>query len=60
VIRLKSCQQIKVRESWIHVLNMDGRSSLCQFFYHDVESVDPLSTDKSYELIGMDMPDHDR
>jgi hypothetical protein len=49
-----------VQESWIHVLNMDGRSSLCQFFYHDVESVDPLSTDKAYELIGMDMPDHDR
>jgi hypothetical protein len=25
-----------------------------------VELVDPLSTDEAYELIGVDMPDHDR
>jgi hypothetical protein len=25
-----------------------------------VELVDPLSTDETYELIGADMPDHDR
>jgi hypothetical protein len=32
----------------------------CQFFHHNVEPVDPLSTNEAYELIGVDMPDHDR
>jgi hypothetical protein len=32
----------------------------CQFFHHDVESVDLLSIDEAYESIGADMPDHDR
>jgi hypothetical protein len=32
----------------------------CRFFHHDVELVDPLSTDKAYESIETDMHDHDR
>jgi hypothetical protein len=32
----------------------------CYFFHHNVESVDLLSTDEAYELIGADMPDHNR
>jgi hypothetical protein len=32
----------------------------CQFFHHDVELVDLLSIDVAYELIGADMPDHNR
>jgi hypothetical protein len=31
----------------------------CQFFHHDVEPVDPLSTDEAYESIRADMSDHD-
>jgi hypothetical protein len=32
----------------------------CYFFHHDVESVDLLPIDGAYELIGVDMPDHNR
>jgi hypothetical protein len=31
-----------------------------QFFHHDVELVDPLSTDEYYESIGADLPDPGR
>jgi hypothetical protein len=30
----------------------------CQFFHHDVESVDLLSIDEAYELIRADMPNN--
>jgi hypothetical protein len=32
----------------------------CQFFHHDVESVDPLSINETYESIAADTPDNDR
>jgi hypothetical protein len=32
----------------------------CQFFHHDVESVDLLSIDEAYESIRADMLDHNR
>jgi hypothetical protein len=31
-----------------------------QFFHHDVELIDPLSTDEAYESIEADLPDPDR